>query len=125
MKTNIYLDSRGKHPLDESPVKISISHHSVTTYIPVNVSVAAVHWDPRAHRVLSSHKASQRLNSVIEARKVEVDTVIGELQKSLRLRSMTSIEIRDEVMSVIDPEPVRFENGTFIKTYREFVSLKF
>lgn len=124
MKTNIYLDSRGKSPLQESPVKISISHHSETTYVPTNVCVAAIHWDTNSHRVVSSLPSSQRLNTIIEARKVEVDTIIGDLQKSFRLRSMRATDVRKEVLRVLDPELEVKEHGTFIKTFREFMGLK-
>lgn len=124
MKTNVYLDSRGRNRLEESPVKISISHHSETTYIPVNIRVPAAHWDPLAHRVTASFPTSHRLNTIIEARKVEVDTIIGDLQKSFRLRSMRAVDVRKEILRVLDPEPTTEERGTFVKTFREFVGLK-
>ena len=100
LTTKLYLDSRrAKSPEQECSVRVNISKGGQTAVIPANIKVAVKFWDFTNGSVSSQHPLANLLNIMLTRRKLDIDTIILQLEQSEGSADMTAKEIRDYILA--------------------------
>lgn len=101
--TSFYLDCRRK-PEGVHSLRISVCHHTKTASYPLGVRIRKDQWNSVTHTIVN-HPEAKYWNNFIYRRKVAVDTLILKLEDedSRKLTSMTAVELRDYLSSLLQP----------------------
>ncbi len=103
MTTKLYLDHRTSANGSPAPVKVSISSKGRTAYISTNVSVLPSQWDRKTEKVVA-HPQKAQLNTLLMQRKLNIDSILYEMQTAGKLHGRTVTEIKERVIAVLCPK---------------------
>ena len=103
ISTKLYLDTRAiKNEADLAPLKIAISKKRQTTYIPTGIKLSKNQWDAKRQRIVNS--SNKRIELFVKNKLVEIENTILELQMKGELTKLTAIQIKNKVLTYIDPD---------------------
>lgn len=118
MTTKIFLDKRSINANGEAPLKIAISKHSETAYIPIDVKINPDCWDARNQRVINMPN-KMPLNSYILNIKAKVDNFIMKLVIDDAIGGLKAREIKDKVAKLIQPKEQELLFLEYFKTFAD------
>lgn len=100
--TKLYLDARAIKEDGLAPLKIAITKKRQTAYIATGIRLPKSQWDATKQKIINSH--NKRAELFVKNRLVEVENTILELQMKGELTNLTAIQIKNKVLSIIDPD---------------------
>lgn len=115
----IYLDKRSCSESGLAPLKIAINHKSKTAYIPLNLKILPENWNSVTEKIIN-HPHKNSYNNIILSRKLEIEKKILEINQTVRVHSLSAIELRDMILKE-DNQP---EELLFIPYYEKFMQSK-
>ncbi|MDE7402624.1 MAG: site-specific integrase [Muribaculaceae bacterium] len=126
--TKFYLDARRANGATYS-LRINITYRRKIASFPLGIQLTSEQWDvPTA--TIQNHPEAKFLNTLINRRKSEVDTLILKLEEfeKERLADMSAIQIRDYVVSKLNPDEEqpkpKEDPNTFLKWFDRFMGRK-
>lgn len=126
--TKFYLDARRANGATYS-LRINITYRRKIASFPLGIQLTSEQWDVTT-ATIQNHPEAKFLNTLINRRKSEVDTLILKLEEfeKERLADMSAIQIRDYVVSKLNPneeQPKPKEDpNTFLKWFDRFMGRK-
>ena len=101
--TKFYLDSRRANGGSYS-LRINITHQRKIASFPLGIQLTINQWDATT-ATIQNHPEAKFLNTLINKRKAEVDTIILKLSEfeNEKLSSMNAVQICDYVVAKINP----------------------
>lgn len=106
----------------EAQIKLSITHRSSTSYIPLGIFVREEEWNAKDERVKKNHKRDF-YNDQIKTRKLEAETRLLQLMKEMDLSKKTAREVKDLLLEYKSKEE-KSENRLICKTFEQFLTHK-
>ena len=106
----------------EAQIKLSITHRSSTSYIPLGIFVREEEWNAKDERVKKNHKRDF-YNDQIKTRKLEAETRLLQLMKEMDLSKKTAREVKDLLLEYKSKEE-KNENRLICKTFEQFLTHK-
>ena len=106
----------------EAQIKLSITHRSSTSYIPLGIYVKEEEWNAKDERVKKNHKRDF-YNDQIKTRKLEAETRLLQLMKEMDLSKKTAREVKDLLLKYKTKED-KNEAQLICKTFEQFLSHK-
>ena len=103
ISTRIYLDSRGNDAETASPLKFCMIRQGHAAYIKLDIKLLPRQWNREKQQVVD-HNNKKFLNSYIETRKTQIDNIIKELTLQGKLKNLTITQIKNLVVSMLNPE---------------------
>lgn len=118
---NFYLDLRRYTPGKPAPLKIAITSNSDRAFIPTPFRLLPEEWDAKMQQVVSASPQS-KINLILRRRKLDIDTVIFDLEESGALIGRRPCEIRDIILETLNPTPKKRKGVA--DSYDEFMTIK-
>lgn len=101
---HIFLDKRAVKQGCEAPLKIGINRYSSSAYISLGKKILPSQWDSKKERI--KNRADKNfLQSYIDYQKNIVSNLILDLIKKGELAQLTATQIKNKVISILDPDP--------------------
>lgn len=117
--TKLYLDARAVGEDELAPLKVAITKKRQTSYISLGVKLKKSQWDSKKQKIINAPN-KLRLENFIKNKLMEIENAIMELQTKGQLTKLTSVQIKNKVLSVLDPE---VDNGNlFINRYVDYMN---
>lgn len=113
--TKLYLDTRAVKRGEPAPLKVSITKHGVAAYIPLDLRIFPGQWD-KEHGRVKDNPNKVALNSYIQNQKQKIDNILLQLTADGELTKMTSVQIKNKIIDLLNPKEdgslflVRFKN---------------
>lgn len=126
--TKFYLDARRANGATYS-LRINITYRRKIASFPLGIQLTSEQWDVTT-ATIQNHPEAKFLNTLINRRKSEVDTLILKLEEfeKERLADMSAIQIRDYVVSKLNPDEgqpkPKEDPNTFLKWFDRFMGRK-
>lgn len=103
VSTRFYLDCRNKEPGKPQPLKLCLTKKGEAAYIPLDVTLLPEQWNSKTQKVID-HPNKRFINTYLENRKTEIDSLIMRLTMEGRLVGLSSIQVKNIVMEIISPD---------------------
>lgn len=117
--TKLYLDARAVGEDELAPLKVAITKKRQASYISLGVKLKKSQWDSKKQKIINAPN-KLRLENFIKNKLMEIENAIMELQTKGQLTKLTSVQIKNKVLSVLDPE---VDNGNlFINRYVDYMN---
>lgn len=104
--TRYYLDRRHKESNKPQPLKLCICKKGSTAYIPVDVQLLPSQWSSSKQKVID-HPRKRDINTYLESRKSEVDTLLMTMTSSGKLAGLSAVQIKNIIAEHLDPKSER------------------
>lgn len=101
--TKLYLDTRAVKNGEAAPLKVAITKKRQAAYISLGIKLKREKWDSKRQKVLDAPN-KLRLDNFIKNRLMEIENAIMELQIKGELTKLTSTQIKNKVLSLLDPD---------------------
>ena len=121
--TKLYHDSRRTKPDKLATVKLTIYHQHETAYYSTDVKVLPEQWDASKRQIIK-HPDSQLLNLYLIETKAKIDSLIYEYTRNGVLKSISAVQLRDKIISDLNPEPEKVEESLFLTYFKKFIENK-
>ena len=118
--TKLYLDTRAVEEEDGlAPLKVAITKKRQAAYISLGIKLKKSQWDSKKQRIINAPN-KLRLENFIKNKLMEIENAIMELQTKGQLTKLTSVQIKNKVLSVLDPEVDK--GNLFINRYIDYMN---
>lgn len=117
--TKLYLDTRAVGDDEPAPLKVAITKKRQAAYIPLGIRLKRSQWDSKRQKIINAPN-KLRLENFIKNKLMEVDNAIMELQTKGLLTNLTSTQIKNKVLSFLDPEVDK--GKLFVSRYRDYMN---
>lgn len=118
---NLYLDNRSAKsniaPVQEFPVKLTITKDRTTAYLPTGVKVATNQWKNRA---VTGRKDKARLNDYLDSFKSRVKSLVYDGLENRSYYEMTATEIKNDILTRMGKDESRDKSARFLDIYDKF-----
>ena len=117
--TKLYLDTRAVEEDGLAPLKVAITKKRQAAYISLGIKLKKSQWDSKKQRIINAPN-KLRLENFIKNKLMEIENAIMELQTKGQLTKLTSVQIKNKVLSVLDPEVDK--GNLFINRYIDYMN---
>lgn len=117
--TKLYLDTRAVGEDEPAPLKVAITKKRQAAYISLGVKLKKSQWDSKKQRIINAPN-KLRLENFIKNKLMEIENAIMELQTKGQLTKQTSIQIKNKVISFLDPDVDK--GNLFINRYIDYMN---
>ncbi len=119
---NLYLDNRSAKksniaPVQEFPVKLTITKDRTTAYLPTGVKVETNQWKNRA---VTGRKDKARLNDYLDSFKSRVKSLVYDGLENRSYYEMTATEIKNDILTRMGKDESRDKSARFLDIYDKF-----
>lgn len=116
--TKFYLDTRSTKSGDLAPLKLSITKHGDTAYVPIGLKLLPCQWD-KVHEKVKDCANKVLLNSYLQNQKMKVDNYILQMTADGKLCGMSVVRIKNLIIEMLDP--VSTEKNLFISRFKAYM----
>ena len=95
----LYLDSRAKET--DISIKLAITHHGSTVYIPTGIRVNKDQWDKAAQKIIN-HPRKTQLNAILLNKRYRATESLATIATRVRVNSLTATRLRDLVRDILE-----------------------
>ena len=115
--TRLYLDTRCLKEDGTAPLKISITKKGKASYIGTGICLSPSMWDKKSQTVIG--KNNTQVRNCINKEKSRVDDFLMQLTSDGELAGLTSLQIRDKILSLLDPDS-ELDEQLFLPHFKTF-----
>lgn len=102
--SRLYLDTRHVKKDGTCSLKIAISNHGKTSYLPLHISINPEReWDEK-RKMIVRHSDALRLNVHIKRIILLIENMYLELTEMQRIKRLSAVELRDLISGKTDPK---------------------
>ena len=116
--TKLYLDTRAVGENELAPLKVAITKKRQAAYISLGIKLKKAQWDTKRQKIIEAPN-KLRLENFIKNKLMEIDNVIMELQMKGKLANLNSTQIKNKVLSILDPEVDK--GKLFVSRYKVYM----
>lgn len=95
----LYLDSRAKET--DILIKLAITHHGSTVYIPTGIRANKDQWDKAAQKIIN-HPRKNQLNAILLNKRYRATEALATIATRVRVNSLTATRLRDLVRDILE-----------------------
>ncbi len=117
--TKLYLDARAVGEEELAPLKVAITKKRQAAYISLGIKLKKSQWDSKKQRIINAPN-KLRLENFIKNKLMEIENAIMELQTKGQVTKLTSVQIKNKVLSFLDPEVDK--GNLFINRYVNYMN---
>ena len=117
--TRLYLDSRCT-TTSTATLKVVVRKERKQAFLNLGIKVPISDWNPATEQYTGTTKA---LGFVIRQKKLDIDNIIYDMIRDGKAKSMSAMEIRDTVNSIISPQEATEKEDTtlFVSRFHAYI----
>ena len=114
----LYLDTRSCKDGEPAPLKVSFSHKSSTSLLPLDIKILPSQWNAKSQSVVN-HPQKEQINSFLLERRTTISNILMSMTSSRELLGLSITEVKNRVKAELSPEVDR--STLFVFRFEKYI----